>query len=200
MIGPTKERLDTLIAGLTDQLDDASAGLRITAEWKGVRAAVDDHVGRRDALVEDPTVLEDAIRTLEAQQDLLALARDEVAEDDRLAAAERIRREREDNAIVAAVEGWLRPYSLLAVAGVVVGPIIGVPFGEWALLGAFPAVFGFLEMRRRTELMDGRSWVILQDEILALQARIKLYHGISAFAVGVAVVWFVLALASGATA
>ncbi len=200
MSGPSSDQLDSLLGRLTDELDEASAGLRITKEWKSVRAEVDDHAARRDALVADPSVLEDAIRTLEAQGDLLALARDEVAEHDRLVTAERTRREREDRAIVAAVQGFLRPYSLLSVGGLVAAPVIGVPFGEWALLAAVPAIFGFLEMRRRTELMDGRSWVILNDDVRSLQDRFRLYHGISALAVGVAVTWFVVALAMGSTA
>ena len=65
-----------------------------------------------------------------------------MAEHDRLATAERVRREREDKAIVAAVLSFLRPYSLLSVGGLVAGPVIGVPFGEWALLAAIPAVSG----------------------------------------------------------
>jgi len=198
--GPTSEQLDSLLGRLTEELDDASAGLRVTKEWKSVRGVVDDHAARRDELVADPTVLEDAIRALEAQGDLLGLARDEVAEHDRLVTAERARREREDKAIVAAVLGFLRPYSLLSVGGLVAAPVIGVPFGEWALLAAFPALFGFLEMRRRTELMDGRSWVILNDDVRSLQDRVRLYHWISALAVGVAVVWFVVALATGSAA
>ncbi len=199
MSGSTKGRFVSLIARLGDELDDASAGLRVTPEWKGVRAVLDDHAARQDTLAADPVTLEDAIRTLEAQGDMLALAREEVAESDRHASAERVRREREDKLVLAAAQGWLRPYSLFSVMGLVIGPTMGVAFGEWALVGALPALFGFLEMRRRTQLMDGRSWVILNDEVRNLEDRIRLYHGITAVAVAVAVLWFVLALASGAT-
>jgi hypothetical protein len=195
--GPTSDQLDALLARLLAELDDASAGLRITKEWKSVRVAVDDHAARRDALADEPSSLEDAIRTLQAQGDLLGLARDEVGESDRLATSERARREREDKAIVAGVQAFLRPYSLLSVGALVLTPLLGVPFGEWALFGAFPAVFGFLEMRRRTQLMDGRSWVILNDDVRSLRERIRLYHGISAVAVGVAGIWFVVALSTG---
>lgn len=197
MTGPTPERLDSLLSRLTDELDEASAGLRVTREWKAVKSVVDDHAERRDALVAEAESLEDAIRTLEAQGDLLALARDEVAEADRHAALERNRREKEDKQILAIVRGFLRPYSLLAVFAVVAGPAIGLVFREWALFGALPAILGFLEMRRRRQLMQGRAWVILNDEVQELEARVRMYDLIAGVATAVAVVWFVAALATG---
>ena len=197
MTGPTSERLDSLLTRLSDELDEASAGLRITREYKGVRIAVEDHVGRRDAIVESAAAMEDAIRSLEAQGDLLALARAEVAEADRHATIERARREREDRAIVAAVQGFLRGYSLLAVGAIVAIPVLGVPLGEWALVGVFPAIFGFLEMRRRRQLMDGRAWVILNDDIRALEQRVRMYDVIAGVAMAVGVVWFLAALSAG---
>ena len=191
MNGPTPERFDSLITRLTDELDEASAGLRVTTEWKSVRGVVEDHGSRRDELVADDEALDVAIRTLEAQGDLLALARDEVAEAERHAGQERSRREREDRQIVQAVTGFLRPYSLLSVAAVVLVPVIGIPFGEVALVCALPAIWAYLEMKRRADHMTGRAWVILNDDVRDLEGRVKLYDIITAVGVGLAVLWFI---------
>jgi len=197
---PSTDRLDDLLEQLTRELDEASAGVRVTAEWKSIKSVAAQHVEDRDRLGSDPDTLDTAIRTLEAQRDMLALARDEVAEEERAAEKERDRREREDRQIIAIVRAWLPPYSLLAVSSLVLVPFLGLPFGPWCLVAVLPAVFGFLEMRRRTQLMEGRSWVVLNDEIRALDDRIRIYHVISGVAVAFGVVWFLALLLTGRVA
>jgi hypothetical protein len=191
---PTLERLDSLLAQLDQELDEAPAGVRVTREWKSIGAVVKEHAGLRAGLIDGSYALDSAIRTLEAQRDLLALTRDEVAEKDRAAEIERQRREREDRQIIAIVRKWLPTYSVMAVSTLVLVPALGLPFGAWCLLGVLPAALGFLEMRRRTQLMEGRSWVVLNDEVRAIDERTRIYHAISAVGVAMGVVWF-LALA-----
>lgn len=197
MSDPSPDRLDALLAELKSQLDESSAGMRVTSEWKQIRDVVGEHDAERDAIAADPDRLDGAIRVLEAQRDMLALTREEVAEQDRLAERERVRREAEDRKIVEIVQAWLPPYSGMAVGGLVLAPVIGWVFGEWCLIAAFLPVLGFLEMRRRTSLMEGRSWVILNDPVRELEARVRIYHVISGVAVAVAVAWFVGALLTG---
>ncbi|MCO4772174.1 MAG: hypothetical protein KDA24_19225 [Deltaproteobacteria bacterium] len=197
MTDPTPDRLDALIAELLHQLDESSAGVRVTSEWKSIREVVEEHVASREATAADPDALDSAIRVLEAQRDMLFLAKDEVAEQERRGEQERARREREDKQIVAVVRKWLPPYSMLSVSSIVVTPFLGLPFGLWALVGAFPALFGFLEMRRRTDLMDGRNWVILNDEVREVESRVRMYHAISAVGVLFAVGWFLAVLLTG---
>jgi len=194
---PSPDRLDALLGELKTQLDESSAGVRVTTEWKRIKAVVDEHDADRDVIAADADRLDGAIRILEAQRDMLALTREEIAEQDRLAEQERGRREREDRKIVEIVRAWLPPYSGLAVGGLVLAPVIGWLFGEWCLIAAFLPLLGFLEMRRRTSLMEGRSWVILNDPVRELEARVRIYHLISGVAVGVAVAWFLGALLTG---
>lgn len=197
MSDPSPDRLDALLGELKTQLDESSAGVRVTTEWKRIKAVVDEHDADRDVIAADADRLDGAIRILEAQRDMLALTREEIAEQDRLAEQERGRREREDRKIVEIVRAWLPPYSGLAVGGLVLAPVIGWLFGEWCLIAAFLPLLGFLEMRRRTSLMEGRSWVILNDPVRELEARVRIYHLISGVAVGVAVAWFLGALLTG---
>lgn len=196
--GPTPDRLASLLSQLETELDESSAGVRVTAEWKAIKSVVEDHATRRDALVADAEQLDTAVRTLEAQRDMLALTREEVGEQERIAERERARREREDHQIIAIVKKWLPTYSVLAVSSLAAVPALGLPFGPWCLVGILPALLGFLEMRRRTQLMEGRSWIVLNDEVRAIDERIRIYHAISAVGVAMGLVWFIAqALTSG---
>ncbi len=198
MTGPTPDKLDSLISQLETELDEASAGVRVTAEWKAIQSVLKSHVAQREALVAEADALDTAVRTLEAQRDMLALTRDEVAEQELAGERERERREREDRQIIALVRKWLPTYSGLAVSSLVAVPALGLPFGPWCLVGTLPALLGFLEMRRRTELMKGRSWVVLNDEVRAIDERTRIYHVISALGITMGLVWFIaLALTSG---
>ena len=194
MTDPSPDRLNSLLSQLDTELDEASAGVRITKEWRAIGAVAKQHREDLDRLEADPEALDTAIRTIEAQLDMLALTREEVGEKERAAEQERQRREREDRQIIAIVKKWLPPYSLLAVTTLVLVPVLGLPFGAWCLFGVIPAVVGFLEMRRRTQLMEGRSWVVLNDEVRAITERTRIYHAITAVGVAMGVVWF-LALA-----
>lgn len=195
--GPTSEQLDALLAELHTQIDESSAGVRVTMEWKQIRGVVEDHAARRDAIVADADKLDSAVRTLEAQRDMLALTRDEVAEQERNVERERQRRATEDRQIIELVKQWLPTYSILAVASVVTGPFLGLPFGPFCLVAILPAALGYLEMRRRMQLMEGRSWVVLNDEVREIEARVRLYHIISAVGAGIGLVWFLALLLTG---
>lgn len=199
MNAPSSTRFETLLERLASELDESSAGVRVTKTWKEVQGVVEEHEARRAEIVEDPDALDTAIRVLEAQVDLLDLTREEVAEQERIAERERERREREDRTILDINRNFLKPYSVVAVLGIVLVPVLGLPFAEWVLVAALPGVLGFLEMRRRRQLMEGRNWVILNDVVRQLAERIRLYDILALVGVGLAIGAFVLVKVTGWT-
>lgn len=186
--------LDRIIDALDEDVETAPGRLRSRAEFKAARAFLEVLRTEVDALKDDADAASDRVREAEAQRDLLALARDE--EEQAQITEDQLKREllRQDEAVLARVEGELKVYWLLIGLGFVVPILVIMPFGTWCMVGLVPVAWGVGRIVNATADMQGRTWVVFMDHVTQVKKKLLFAHGMAGASAVLVVLWFVFAL------
>ena len=125
--------LDEVVAGLEEQLEEASLALQQRTEWKNARSFCDALGERRQVAEQDAEAVADLVREAEAARDLLAIAHSEGEHQAKMAEQGRTQRLAEDEALLAGLDKQCNRYRALIVAAFIT-PIF---FITWPAIARF---------------------------------------------------------------
>lgn len=182
--------LDGLIERLGDAVEAADPLLRARDEWKSLAQFHRDTLSQRDSGDGGSEVSEDLLREAEALLDLVELARAEVDELAQAESRDRQDRLREDERILAAIEADQKVYVGLVALGLFLPPmLLLMPLGVFLVLGVIPSLLGFSRMHSLQTPARGRVWIVLQDRVDQLMARVRILHAAALTSVLLTGVW-----------
>jgi hypothetical protein len=187
----TAADLKSLLERLTDQLEEASAHLRLQAEWKEAAAYLEQLRPRAAELESDLGAVDDTVRELGAQLDMLALGRDRSNAEEKRLAREKAERRRDDKAVFAELVVALKWYGWLVAASFLAIPFAGVYLGKGVVFAALPAALGYSRIAKAREPTVGRHWVILRGDVDVILDRALFYDKAAAVAGVTTLVWLI---------
>jgi hypothetical protein len=183
--------LKSLLHRLGDELEEASKYLRLQPEWKEGSTYAHRLRMRVAEVAEDPEAVDDTIRELQAQLDLLSLGRDRAnAEEKRLALEKNARRE-QDTAVMAELVSSLKVYGWLVASSFLLTPIAAYLFANIVVLSGVPAAMGYARMTKARAPTVGRHWVILRGDVDVVLERAAFYDKACMAAVATPLVWLI---------
>ncbi len=183
--------LKHLLHRLGDELEEASNHLRLQPEWKEASAYAQRLRIRFTELEGDAEAIDDTVRELQAQLDLLGLGRDRSnAEEKRLTAEKTVRR-KEDKAVMEELVTSLKVYGWAVAATFLLTPLAGLFWGRLVVLAAIPAAMGYARMTKARAPTVGRHWVILRGDVDVVLERASFYDKAAGIAVSTPLVWLI---------
>lgn len=186
-------RLDDELEQLTLEVDDATAAVRTSAEWRVAR----DLIFEFRALLPPftPAEREERERRVVTARDHLVLVRERAERAEVENQRERDRRTKEDLGVIDAARGHLRSYTARVGWTFVLTFVLGVFAAPLVILAPLPAVFGARSMATVLRAGQGRIWLLHRGPWDEVERSARLHHGATAFLSVSAVLWFLLAVA-----
>ncbi|GEM_PF-3200016 len=187
----TFAELKHLLHRLGDELEEASNHLRLQPEWKEASSFAQRLRIRVHDLEGDDEAIDDTVRELTAQLDLLALGRDRANAEEKRLTAEKTARRKEDKLVMEELVTSLKVYGWLVAATFLLTPLAGFFWGRLVVLAAVPAAMGYARMTKARAPTVGRHWVILRGDVDVVLERAAFYDKAAGIAVATPLVWLI---------
>jgi len=179
------DELTTVLATLTEAVEDADPRLKTRKEYRSARDWLRDRAGDE---------AEDEVRQARAHLDMLALLQAEIDDKSAREEAEKARRRTEDAQILKRLQGEFRLYSALILAGFLIPPFLFAPFPKIVAVGIIPPLWGFLRVRGLHSQLRGRQWIVLLDTVEEHTGRLKFADWIALGCMAIVGLWTLVAL------
>jgi hypothetical protein len=188
----TAADLNALLERLSDELEEASLHLKTQIEWKDADRYLEGLRPRVQTLAPDLEAVDDTVRELGAQLDMLALGRERSTAEEKRFAREKEERRREDQFVVSELVVALKWYGWLVAASFVLTPFAGVYMGQGVVFAGLPAAMGYARMVKARAPTTGRHWVILRGDVDVILDRAGFYDKAAGVAVATPLIWLIL--------